>query len=117
MSRMPNIKELEDAKVVSKLIEAIEKNPKAHPKNFIPDPSTSMILLMDAMSRSIPCMDMLGAKKCDDFKRKRELCEQELRFKYGVLLTHGFDFQGALNEELFERISNAKKAKACCSKK
>jgi RHS repeat-associated protein len=110
---------IEDTTTIVNLIEAIHKNKNLNPtdiRKLLPNPSTSMIRLLDAMTKSVPCKEMLLAKTCEDFKNRHSVCWEELFFKYRVLTQHGIDAQGALTEILFDRIAEAKKNKVCCKK-
>ena len=98
---------IEDAETINKLIDAIEKNRDFNPKDLlklIPNPSTSMIRLLNAMSQSVACKEMLLARTCQDFKDQHSECDLELKLKYLVLTKDGRDASGAFAEVLFEDL-------------
>jgi RHS repeat-associated protein len=113
------VERIEDVETVGKLVDLIQKS-NTHSgtdlTKLLPNPSTSMTRLLDAMSKPGPCQRMLLAKTCEEFKSNHQACWEDLFFKYLILTKHGMDVQGALTETLFERIVETKKNKVCCKK-
>ena len=118
MGRKPDPADLNNAKKIVEFIEAIEKNPKVNPKSLIPKDSTlPMVLLLDAMSKSSICKQMLTVSNCSQFEGKMESCRLELYGKYNVITSHFYDASGAVAEEIFDIIVEKKRKKVCCKKK
>jgi hypothetical protein len=116
-SRAPE--RIENIQTITNLLEAIQKRGSGGASgwlNLLPNPSTTMSRLLDAMSKSPPCREMLLATKCEDFKNISATCHADLEFNYYLFLKSGLDFPGALAEELFERIAAMKESKVCCKK-
>jgi len=111
--------DIEDFETITNLIEAAEKSKDFTAKDLlalVPNPSTALINLLNAMCKSVACKDMLRAKACEEFKNQREVCYLELRLKYLILTHTGTDYSGALAEMIFERMSVVKENRVCCKK-
>ncbi len=116
---MSAVERIEDVETIGKLVDLIQKSNTFSGTDLtklLPNPSTSMTRLLDAMSKPGPCQGMLLAKTCEEFKGKHQACWEDLFFNHRILTQHGMDVQGALTEILFERIVEAKKSKVCCKK-